>query len=108
MVAYVEGDAVKGWSSKMVVVGVLTNLPTEKNRGSNLLGIAYAKASEMAETLKNSGQADRKPLTGEYGWPGGVIKKGKTGYLMAAFSGGPSASDVKISQAGLDVLAANL
>jgi hypothetical protein len=107
VVAYAEGEAVKGWSSKMAVVGVMTNPPSEKSKGANLLGIAYAKAAEMAETLKNSGQADRKPLTGEFGWQGGVIKKIKTGYLIAAFSGGPSEADVKISQAGLDTLAGN-
>lgn len=107
VVAYVAGDTVTGWSSKMAVVGVMTNPPNEKSKGANLLGIAYAKAAEMAETLKNSGQADRKPMTGEFGWQGGVIKKVKTGYLIAAFSGGPSESDVKISQAGLDMLAGN-
>jgi hypothetical protein len=44
-------------------------------------------------------------MTGETGWQGGLIKKGKTGYLIAAFSGGPSESDVNVSQAGLEVLA---
>ena len=105
VVAYAEGEAVRGWSSKMAVIGEMTNPPSEKSKGANLLGIAYAKAAEMAETLQNSGQAGRKPLTGEYGWQGGVIKKVKTGYLIAAFSGGPSEADVKISQAGLDTLA---
>jgi hypothetical protein len=34
-----------------------------------------------------------------------VIAKGKHGYLIAAFSGGPSEDDVKVSRAGLEVLA---
>jgi hypothetical protein len=92
----------------MVVVGAMKDAPTEKNHGANLLGIAYSKASEMAETLKDSGNAGRPPMTGETGWQGGLIKKGKTGYLIAAFSGGPSESDLKVSQAGLDVLAGKL
>jgi hypothetical protein len=108
VVAYIAGDTTRSWSSKMVVVGKMKEAPTEKNRGSNLLAIAYAKAAEMAETLKDSGQAGRPPMTGETGWQGGLIKQGRTGYLIAAFSGGPSAADLKVSQAGLDVLAGTL
>jgi hypothetical protein len=58
----------------------------------------------MAETLKDSGQAGRPPMTGENGWQGGLIQKCKSGYVIAAFSGGPSESDVKVSRAGLDAL----
>ncbi len=108
LVAYIEGDTTKAWSSKMVVVGTMKNAPTEKNKGANLLAIAYSKAAEMAETLKDSGSAGRPPMTGELGWQGGLIKKGKTGYLIAAFSGGPSEADLKVSQAGLEVLAEKL
>ncbi len=104
VVAFIEGDATQSWSSKMVVVGSMKDTPTEKSRGNNLLAIAYAKAAEMADTLKDSGHAGRPPMTGETGWQGGLIKKGKTGFLIAAFSGGPSESDLKVSQAGLDVL----
>jgi hypothetical protein len=108
VVAYMEGDTAKSWSSKMVVVGAMKNAPTEKNRGANLLAIAYSKAAEMAETLKDSGNAGRPPMTGETGWQGGLIRKGRTGYLIAAFSGGPSEADLMVSQAGLDVLAGKL
>lgn len=105
VVAYIPGDGTKSWSSRMVVVGAMTNPPTETNKGANLFAIAYTKAAEMAETLKDSGKAGRPPMTGETGWQGGLIKKCRTGYLIAAFSGGPSESDLKVSQAGLDVLA---
>ncbi|HWV98457.1 MAG TPA: hypothetical protein VNZ64_02070 [Candidatus Acidoferrum sp.] len=108
VVAYIEGDTTKSWSSKMVVVGTMKEAPTEKNHGANLLAIAYSKAAEMAETLKDSGNAGRPPMTGETGWQGGLIKKGKSGYLIAAFSGGPSESDLKVSEAGLEVLAGRL
>ncbi len=97
-----EGDTVTAWSSKMFVVGNL------KTSGGNLLAIAYSKASEMADTLKASGSGIRPPIKGEYGYQGGVIAKGKTGWLIVAFSGGKSADDVKISQAGLDELAQTL
>jgi hypothetical protein len=108
VVAYIEGETTKSWCSKMVVVGAMKEAPTEKNKGANLLAIAYSKAAEMAETLKDSGSAGRPPMTGETGWQGGLIKKGKTGFLIAAFSGGPSESDLKVSQAGLEVLAGKL
>lgn len=108
LVAFIEGETTKSWSSKMVVVGTMKNAPTEKDRGSNLLGIAYSKAAEMADTLKDSGNAGRPPMTGETGWQGGLIKKVQGGYLIAAFSGGPSESDLKVSRTGLDVLAEKL
>lgn len=105
VVAFIEGDRVTAWSSKMVVVGSMTNAPSAKDHGSNLLAIAYSKAAEMADTLKDSGNAGRPPMTGEFGWAGGVMSKGKTGYLIASFSGGPSEDDVRVSRAGLEVLA---
>ena len=108
VVAFIEGDVTQSWSSKMVIVGSMKDAPTAKSHGNNLLAIAYAKAAEMAETFKDSGHAGRPPMTGETGWQGGLIKKGKTGYLIAAFSGGPSESDLKVSQAGLEVLSERL
>jgi hypothetical protein len=108
VVAYVEGESTKAWSSKMVVVGAMKNAPTDKNKGANLLAIAYSKAAEMADSLKDSGNAGRPPMTGETGWQGGLIKKGRSGYLIAAFSGGPSEADLKVAQAGLEVLSGKL
>lgn len=104
VVAFINGDTTRSWSSKMVVVGTMTNPPAAANRGNNLLAIAYTKAAEMAETLKDSGHAGRPPMTGETGWEGGLIRKTVNGHVLAAFSGGPSADDLKASQAGLDVL----
>jgi len=43
-------------------------------------------------------------MTGEFGWQGGVILKGKAGYIVVAFSGGKSEDDVQVSKAGLEVL----
>jgi hypothetical protein len=104
-----DGDSVQSWSSKMLVVGNLKTGPSKNDPlGANLLAIAYSKAAEMADTLKASGSGIRPPIKGEYGWQRGVITKGKTGWLIVAFSGGSSADDVKISQAGLDVLARSL
>lgn len=104
VVAYAEGDTVTAWSSKMMVVGSMTKPGSGGDAASNLLGIAYAKASEMASTLKNSGSGIRPIYKGELGWQGGVVTKGKAGILIAAFSGGRSEDDVRISTAGLEVL----
>lgn len=108
VVAFIKGDVTKRWFSNMAVVGSIKDAPTEKSHGNNLLAIAYSKAAEMAETLLDSGHAGRPLMTGEIGWQGGLIKKSKSGYLLAAFSGGPSELDLKVSQAGLDVLTGNL
>jgi hypothetical protein len=108
LVAYSPGDAVASWSSKMLVVGQMTKAPAGSDKGSNLLAIAYAKAAEMAATLKDSGTSGRPPMTGEFGWQGGVVLRGKSGLLIAAFSGGRSEDDVSVSKAGIAVLGAAL
>jgi hypothetical protein len=108
LVAFSEGETVKSWTSKMVVVGNLTSGQGPNQKGNNLLGIAYSKAAEMADTLKDSGSKVRPPMTGEFGWQGGLVIKGKTGILIVAFSGGPSEDDLKVSHAGMDVMANNL
>ena len=101
VVAFIPGDSLQSWTSRMVVVGRYKDLPSATDKGANLLGIAYAKASEMADTLKDSGSQVRPPMTGEFGWQGGVIVHDKAGYLIAAFSGGKSEDDLAISRAGL-------
>ena len=108
VVAYFEGDRVEAWSSKMLMVGKLRVEPNGSDKGSNLLAIAYAKASEMADTLRDSGSGSRPALTGELGWQGGVIVRGKKGYLVAAFSGGRSEDDVAISRAGVEAMKGRL
>ena len=108
VVAYFEGETIQAWSSKMIVVGKYKVEPTANDKGSNLLGIVYAKAAEMADTHIDSGSKMRLSMTGEFGWNGGVIAKGKAGYVIAAFSGGKSEDDVEVSRAGLAKLKAGL
>jgi hypothetical protein len=109
LVAYAPGQEVQGWISKMAVVGQLKSQSAATNDpGSNLLAIAYSKASEMADTLKPSGSGARPPLKGEFGWQGGWIVPCKTGYLIGAFSGGRSDQDVQVSKTGLAVFAGAL
>ena len=108
VVSYAQGDTIRGWTSKMLVVGRMKDDPSATSKGNNLLGIAYAKASEMAMTLQDSGTAKRPPMTGEFGWQGGVIARGKTGYIIVAFSGGKSEDDVQVSRSGLAAIEPSL
>ena len=102
VVAYFDGDSVRSWVSKMIIVGSgIEDQPAQNQKMYNLLAIAYSKASEMADTLKNSGSHVRPPLTGEFGWNGGAIARGKHGYLVAAFSGRKGDQDFSVSTAGI-------
>ena len=99
IIGFIPGEKTESWITKMRVVGSLTN------SNSNLLGIAYSKASDMAATLQNSGtDKSRTVLKGEYGYQGGLIKKIKTGYIIAVFSGGKTEQDLQIAQEGLNAL----
>jgi hypothetical protein len=108
VVAFVPGDNTNSWCSKMLVVGHLKTDSSTNNAGDNLLAIAYSKASEMADTLKPSGSGVRKPLKGEFGYQGGWIVEGKTGHIIAAFSGGRSEEDVQVSKTGIEALTGSL
>ena len=108
VVAYVPGSDVHSWMSKMLVVGQLKSHSSTNDPGSNLLAIAYSKASEMADTLKPSGSGVRPPMKGEFGWQGGWIAPGKNGWIIAAFSGGRSEDDVKVSKTGVEILSGAL
>ncbi len=102
VVAFIPGDKTVGWISRMRVAGAFVLAQ------SNVLGVAYTKAAEMADTLQNSGGGLRKPYQGEYGYKGGVIEKHGDGYLLAVFSGGKAEDDVAAAQAGLKELVKSL
>ena len=103
VVAFVPGGAVESWMSEMAIVGHFTDT-SQGTPGNDLLGIAYAKAAETANTLMNSGTSGKPPMTGEYGWKGGVIARVPAGSLIVAFSGGTQANDASTAEAGLEIL----
>ena len=98
MIAYIPGTPTGQWASRMMVVGKM------KTGDANLLAIVYSKAAEMADTYQNSGSGARPLLKFECGYKGGRIMARKSGYLIAAFSGGKDEQDLAISQSGLDEL----
>ncbi|MDX2187184.1 MAG: hypothetical protein SFV32_09645 [Opitutaceae bacterium] len=102
VIAFFEGDSPKGWVSHMAVVGSLRNSPPAGDQVANLLAIAYQKAGESADSLKDSGKAGRKLLVGETGWGGSRIKPAPGGHWVAAFSGGKDSDDQLVSDAGIE------
>jgi len=98
VIAYIPGNVSVSWISKMKVVGNLTS------GKANLLGIAYTKASEMADTHRDSGSGIREVYSGELGYQGGLIKKVNSGYILAVFSGGSGEQDLEVAKIGLDGL----
>ena len=96
IVCFIPGNETQSWVSKMIVVGATGN------EGYNFIAIANSKASEMAETLQNSGSKVRKVKVGEFDYIGGAIKKIESGYILATFSGASGEDDLAVSQKGLD------
>ena len=106
--SFAPGETVEEWTSKMAVVGRMTDPAATDGRGNNMLGIAYAKSAEMARTLVNSGSAPGKPMVAEFYWQGGAIQKVKGGWIFVAFSGATGEQDFQVSQAGLAAMKAGL
>ena len=100
VVAWVPGDKTLAWDSKMRAVDAIVL------GEANVLAIAYAKLSEMADTLEDSGSQVRKTFHGELGYRGGAIRPAPGGFFLAAFSGGKDTDDLDVSKKGLDVLEA--
>jgi hypothetical protein len=105
---FAPGDSVDGWTSKMAIVGRMTDPAATDGRGNNMLGIAYDKSAEMARTLVNSGTAPCKAMVAEFCWQGGATEKVNGGRLIVAFSGATGEQDFAVSQAGLAAMKAGI
>ena len=96
LVCFIPGQETQSWVSKMIIVGATGN------EGYNFIAIANSKASEMAETLQNSGSKVRPVKVGEFDYIGGTIKKIDSGYLLFTFSGASGEDDLAVSKKGMD------
>ncbi|MBC5839285.1 hypothetical protein [Flavobacterium muglaense] len=101
IIAFLE-DGKENWVSKMKVMGAL------KNEKVNFLAVAYSKAGEMVDTLKNSGTSDRTPLLGEFNFLGGLIEKVNNGYVLVVFSGATGEEDTVVAEVGLEFILSKL
>ena len=70
-------------------------------RGARLAVAMKCALRKLAAMLKESGSEVRPPLSGEFGWQGGMVTKGRAGNLVAAFSGGHSKDDLPYWRRGL-------
>ncbi len=98
VVAFVPGDNTTSWVSKMKVVNAVGD------DEANFLAIAYSKASEMVLTHQDSGSESQPMLRGEFAYKGGVIRKVRSGYILATFSGAHWTLDLQVSESGMDFL----
>lgn len=96
LLCFIPGDQTQSWISKMIIADATGN------EGYNFIAIAYSKASEMAETLQNSGSKVRPVKMGEFDYIGGIIKKIESGYILVTFSGASGEDDLAVSKKGLD------
>jgi hypothetical protein len=98
-------DSSNSWISQMKAVDaikVIDDRPEQHQYpGYNFIAIAYSKAAEMADTKLNSGSKVRPAYQGEFGFEGGVIKKLRSGYFLAVFSGATSEQDLEIAKVGM-------
>jgi hypothetical protein len=106
--SFAPGETVEEWTSKMAVVGRMTDPAATDGRGNNMLGIAYDKSAEMARTHVNSGTSPCKAMVAEFCWQGGAIEKVKGGWAIVAFSGATGEQDFQVSQAGLAAMKAGI
>lgn len=94
------------WISYMKTVKTIKDVPENPEQheypGYNFIGIAYSKAAEMADTKMNSGSKIRLPYQGEFGYPGGAIKKVQSGFILTVFSGATGEQDFEIANIGIN------
>jgi hypothetical protein len=94
------------WVSHMKAVDTIRVIPDNSEQheypGYNFVGIAYSKAAEMADTKLNSGSKVRSAFQGEFGYPGGLIKKVQSGFILTVFSGASGEQDVEIATVGMN------
>lgn len=95
------------WIGEMKVVDTPYN-PDGGDKGWNLVAIAWSKAGEVIASGADSGNPERKCMTGELNYTGGAYDE-STNYKYAfAFSGGLSEDDYAVAKFGISYLKALL
>lgn len=91
------------WLGEMKVVDTPYN-PDGGDKGWNLVAIAWSKAGEVIASCADSGNPDRKCMTGELNYTGGAYGESENYKYAFAFSGGLSEDDYAVAQYGIEYL----
>lgn len=92
-----KGETVD-WIGEMKVVGT----PLDTKGGFNLVAVAWSKCGEVIASGADSGNPNRKTLTGELGYAGGAYDEYKGCKLAFAFSGATSEEDLVVAKYGIE------
>ena len=95
------------WQGEMKVVDTPYN-PDGGDKGWNLVAIAWSKAGEVIASGADSGDPDRKCMTGELNYTGGAYGESENYKFAFAFSGGLSEDDLEVAKFGISYLKAKL
>ena len=92
-----KGETVD-WIGEMKVVGT----PLDTIGGFNLVAVAWSKCGEVIASGADSGNPNRKTLTGELGYAGGAYDECEGCKLAIAFSGATSEEDLVVAKYGIE------
>lgn len=124
LVETLEAMAEKARSMNMHGVGVASVLPKESkidwigemkvvdtpynadggDKGWNLVAIAWSKAGEVIASGADSGNPERKCMTGELNFTGGAYDESENYKFAFAFSGGLSEDDLEVAKYGISYM----
>ena len=91
------------WIGEMKVVDTPYN-PEGGDKGWTLVAIAWSKAGEVIASGADSGNPDRKCMTGELNYTGGAYDETANFKFAFAFSGGLSEDDLAVAKYGISYL----
>ena len=91
------------WIGEMKVVDTPYN-PEGGDKGWNLVAIAWSKAGEVIASGADSGNPDRKCMTGELNYTGGAYDETANFKFAFSFSGGLSEDDLAVAKYGISYL----
>lgn len=100
-------DSEVDWIGEMKVVNTPYNAEGG-DKGWNLVAIAWSKAGEVIASGADSGDPDRKCMTGELNYTGGAYGESENYKFAFAFSGGLSEDDLEVAKFGISYLKAKL
>ena len=86
------------WIGEMKVVGT----PLDTKGGFNLVAVAWSKCGEVIASGADSGNPNRKTLTGELGYAGGAYSEYEGCKMAFAFSGATSEEDLVVAKYGIE------